>query len=136
MLGAHKTWRKLETQRDIAHTNPVDVLFNEQFFADVGVIRGLCARDDDDGVLRRRRRVFTAVAQHAINDAWLLAIERASAQSTCREILLGGVEHVTAAAEVDQELQREFFVHERVRDAQREVGISIVAAVGTTDEHG
>ena len=49
--------------------------------------------------------------------------------------MLGGVEDVAALANIEQEIQREAFVPERIADTQREIGLAIVAGVDEVRRH-
>ena len=77
-----------------------------------------------------RRAVLLAVAQHAVDDARLCrgracASLRPRAVRNCSVAL----KHVAARADVDEEVQRELLVAERVREADREVRLAVVAGV-------
>ena len=112
---------------NVLQAQPVDVLLDEQLFADVRVVARLQRRNHDDRVDGRSGAVLLAVAQHAVDHARLLAVERALAESARRQVLLGRVEDVATLADVEQDAQRDALVPDSVRQADRVVGLAIVA---------
>src|SRR5690348_9037152 len=124
-----KARRNLVRERYVAEPDPVDVALDEQLFARAAVIRRVDRWHDDDAIRRRIVAVFLAVAQHARDDARRVPVEGERREAVIVEERLRGIEDVAATSEIEQCIERERLVVERIHQAQRPLRRAIVAGV-------
>src|ERR1700687_2343172 len=117
------------TQLQVPEPHPVDVLLDEQLFAHVGVVGCLNGRDNDDVVDSRRGGVLFPVSQHARNNKRVVSVQRRRGETSCRQVMLGRIEHVSASPEIEQQIQGEPIVLEGVRETDRIIWLPVVTSV-------
>src|SRR5687768_2570396 len=69
-----------DIQRDVSQAEPVDVLLDEQLFADRRVVARLNCRNHDDVVLGGSGAVLLAVPQHTVDYPWRFSVQRTAAE--------------------------------------------------------
>src|ERR1700716_2119298 len=116
---ADESVRKTVAHLNVSEPYPVDVLLDEELFTHVGVIGRLNRGDNDDGVDRWSRGILFSISQDAFDYPRRVSIQRRRRQTSRRQVMLRRIEHVSPSPEIEQEIQREPFVPERIRQTKR-----------------